>query len=140
LGSLFRYPQAFWGDGPDLIASVFGMFNKVHAPMNPTYDGIKKLKYGADLTYLPLPWLGVGGRYDNVSPDMSDKTQTFSVFSPRVIIKTAFVTHEQVILQYSRYFYGDNAATSQYPYTNQPGGAKLGADKNAATIAATIWF
>ena len=34
-GQLFHYPQAFWGDGPDLIATVFGMFNHVNAPLNP---------------------------------------------------------------------------------------------------------
>jgi hypothetical protein len=139
-GQLFRYPTPFWGDGPDLIASVFGMFNKVSAPMNPAFDGRKKLKWGADITYLPVPWFGIGGRFDLVSPDMEDTTQNFSVFSPRIIIKTAFVTHEQIIFQYSRYFYGANAATSQYPYTNQPGGSALGADKNAAQIAAVLWF
>jgi hypothetical protein len=138
-GSLFRYPQAFWGDGPDLIASVFGMYNIVHSD-STGYTDIKKLKWGADLTYLPLPWFGIGARFDLVSPDMSDKEQNFSVFSPRIVIKTAFVTHEQVILQYSHYSYGSSAAQSQYPYTAQPGGASLGADKNAATIAATIWF
>ena len=28
-GQLFYYPAPFWGQGPDLIASVFGMFNHV---------------------------------------------------------------------------------------------------------------
>jgi hypothetical protein len=147
LGGLMRYPQAFWGDGPDLIASVFGMFNYVKAPMNPTYDGIKKLKFGGDLTYLPLPWFGIGGRFDKVSINMDDSDSAFSVFSPRLIFKTAFVTHEQIIVQYSRYFYGPTAATSQFPYNKIPGtnvaqaGASgLGADKNALQIAATLWF
>ena len=45
---MFWYPNAFWGQGPDLIASVFGMFNHVNAPMNKPYDGINKLKFGAD--------------------------------------------------------------------------------------------
>ncbi len=34
-GQLFHYPQAFWGDGPDLIGTIFGMYNKVKAPENP---------------------------------------------------------------------------------------------------------
>jgi hypothetical protein len=144
-GQLFRYPQAFWGDGPDLIASIFAMFNKVSgATSNYNHS---RLKAGAELTYLPLPWFGVGGRYDVVDPNLDDTTQNFSVFSPRVILKSAFVTHEQILIQYSRYFYGANAAVSQYPYNggspdyphNQFAQA-LGADKNAFTIAAIIWF
>src|SRR6185369_13303037 len=129
-----------WGDGPDLIASVFGMFNKVSSPDRTDKQSYNKLKFGADLTYLPLPWFGIGGRFDQVSPDMDDADQTFKVYSPRLIFKTAFVTHEQIIVQYSRYSYGATAATSQYPYTPQPGGSSLGADKNALQIAATLWF
>ena len=111
---MFWYPNAFWGQGPDLIASLFGMYNHINAPMNKPYDGINKLKFGADMTYLPLAWLGVGFRYDHVDPDFG-KSDTerlgspflseFGVFSPRVIFRTDFVTHEQILVQYSRYFY-----------------------------------
>jgi hypothetical protein len=160
-GQLFHYPQAFWGDGPDLIATVFGMFNHVHSPetpggtspLNPLahVDGdggghINKLKFGAEMTYVPLPWLGLGGRFDSVQPDLDDHTQSFSVISPRVIFRTAFVTHEQVMLQYSRYFYGsgfspgNSLGGSVFPYNSQSGAAGLGVDKNAAQIAAIIWF
>ena len=34
-GQLFHYPQAFWGDGPDLIGTIFGMYNQVKAPDEP---------------------------------------------------------------------------------------------------------
>ncbi|HET6147676.1 MAG TPA: hypothetical protein VFH68_09095 [Polyangia bacterium] len=144
-GQLFRYPQNFWGDGPDLIASLFAMYNKVSGATN-NYNH-SRLKAGAELTYLPLSWFGIGGRYDIVDPNLDDTTQNFSVFSPRIILKSAFVTHEQILIQYSRYFYGANAAVSQFPYNggspdyphNQFAQA-LGADKNAFTIAAIIWF
>jgi hypothetical protein len=68
------------------------------------------------------------------------------VVSPRVILRTAFVTHEQVMFQYSRYFYGDAfvpgnpGGGSQFPYNSQTGASKLGVDKNAAQVAAIIWF
>jgi hypothetical protein len=160
LGQYFHYPQAFWGDGPDLIATVFGMYNHVYSPAGPSGmpinplshangDGsghINKLKFGAELNYVPLPWLGVGGRFDSVQPDLDDSTQSFSVFSPRLIFRTAFVTHEQVMLQYSRYFYGNafspgnSLGGSQFPYNAQAGASGLGVDKNAAQIAAIIWF
>jgi hypothetical protein len=140
-GAFFHYPQAFWGDGPDLIASVFGMYNHINAPMNPAYT-MSKLKYGGELTYIPLSWMGLGFRFDHVSPDRSDTTQDFTVFSPRLVLRTAFVTHEQILFQYSRYFYGDNAAHGMFPYNSQAGAANIsnGADKNAFQIAAIIWF
>jgi hypothetical protein len=138
-GQLLRYPSEFFGDGPDLIASVFAMYNRVSGATNPNYDH-GKLKAGAEVTYLPLGWLGLGGRFDSVQPNLDDTTTNFSVASPRIILRSAFVTHEQIILQYSRYFYGSNAAQSKYPYNNQSGATNLGADKNAASIAAIIWF
>jgi hypothetical protein len=161
LGQYFHYPQAFWGDGPDLIATVFGMYNHVHSPeapgstspLNPLAhqdsDGsghINKLKFGGELTYIPLPWLGLGGRFDVVRPDMDDSSQSFSVISPRIIFRTAFVTHEQIMVQYSHYSYGKafvpggSLGGSQFPYNSQPGAAGLGVDKNAAQVAAIIWF
>jgi len=161
LGQYFHYPQAFWGDGPDLIATVFGMYNHIHSPETPggssplnplahqDADGsghINKLKFGAEILYVPLPWLGLGGRFDAVKPDLDDSTQSFSVISPRVIFRTAFVTHEQIMLQYSHYSYGSafvpggSLGGSQFPYNSQPGAAGLGVDKNAAQIAAIIWF
>jgi hypothetical protein len=136
-----RYPQVFQGEGPDLVATLFGMFNHVRAPMSPAYDGRNKLKAGAELTYTPLPWLGLGGRYDFVEPNTSDSASSFSVFSPRLICRSSFVTHEQVILQYSRYFYGSAAATATLPYVAPTGVAPVtGADRNALQITALIWF
>lgn len=146
-GQLFHYPQAFWGDGPDIIVSLFGMFNHISGAKNATYNNLNKLKAGAEVTYIPLPWLGVGGRYDVVRPDLDHPDTTnhflspFSVFSPRVILRTAFVTHEQIMFQYSRYFYTDTVATSVFPYNQQLGGANItSSDKNAFTMAAIIWF
>ncbi len=149
-GQLFHYPQAFWGDGVDLIGTVFLMYNKVDAPKNPMYS-LSKLKYGTEWTYTPLPWLGLGGRFDVVDPNMNISGESFSVISPRIIFRTAFVTHEQIMLQYSRYFYGDLytpnvtpqpgfMSGSQFPYNCQNGGSCVGVDKNAAQIAAIIWF
>ncbi len=149
-GQLFHYPQAFWGDGPDIIGTIFGMFNHVHAPDDTMYS-LNKLKFGTEWTYVPLAWLGLGGRYDVVEPNLNIAGESFSVISPRIIFRTAFVTHEQVMIQYSRYFYGSDykagtgplpgfVSGSQFPYNSQPGGSGLGVDKNAAQIAAIIWF
>ena len=125
-GQLFWYPQAFWGQAADLIATVFGMYNHVYAPDNPPYDHQQAQgRRRGDLRAL-LPWLGVGGRFDAVQPNLDDSTQNFSVFSPRIILRTDFVTHEQIMVQYSRYFYGDARGRHRgmFPYNGQPGGAR----------------
>ena len=50
------------------------------------------------------------------------------------------------MIQYSRYFYGSDYAPGNplgggmFPYNSQTGGAGMGTDKNAAQIAAIIWF
>jgi hypothetical protein len=136
------HPQAFWGQGPDLVTTIFGMWNRVNA-FNNLAD-MDKLKFGAEATYLPLAQFGFGFRYDAVQPNMDDSRQNFSVFSPRVFIRTDFVTHEQIMIQYSRYFYGDAYRPGElggmYPYNSQTGAAGMGVDHNAAQIAAIIWF
>jgi len=143
IAALLWYPQAFWGQASDLIATVFGMWNHVNSIDN-SFD-MNKLKFGGEVTYLPLAWFGVGGRYDAVQPDNKDPSQNFSVISPRLYLRTDFVTHEQIMIQYSRYFYGSGygphgGAGGMYPYNSQTGAAGLGLDKNAAQIAAIIWF
>jgi hypothetical protein len=37
---------------------------------------------------------------------MDNNEQTFYVFSPRLVFRSEFVTHEAVVLQYSYYKYG----------------------------------
>ena len=119
------------------------MYNYVDLPdgQNDTYDQRKKLKFGLEATYLALDWFGVGGRFDAVQPNLDRSSDNFSVFSPRLIFRTAFVTHEQILVQYSRYWYGDTAASGMFPYNTQAGAGQLqGADKNAFQVAAIIWF
>jgi hypothetical protein len=96
--------DSFWGDGPDLTASFFLMDNIITSA-DPVMDGVKKLKYGFDLLGTPLKWFGVGFRMDRVQPNSNIPEQSFSIFSPRIVFKSAFVTHEEVTVQYSRYLY-----------------------------------
>jgi hypothetical protein len=146
-GSLARYPAAFWGDGPDLVATVFGMLSIVDSPSAMATGGTptaawnmstKKLKYGADILYTPLPWFAVGGRFDHVQPDLDAKmggdTLNFAVFSPRVVFRTQFVTHEAVTVMYQHYFLG-SAAYPIYPYQWVPK-----ADADLVSIAGTMWW
>jgi hypothetical protein len=126
-------------NGADLTLAAFGMWNSVSGATNPLYD-VKKLKWGAELMYSPLEWLALGGRFDRVSPNLSHSEQAFSVISPRIVLRTSWVSHEQISLSYHHYYYGSAARSSSYPYNAQPGAAGLGADSNAAQLAATLWF
>ena len=156
-GALANYPNSFWGQGPDLVATIFGNLTFVDSPApvvngqvqgedtsNPTTSAnnwnikTKKLKFGADVAYTPLPWFGMGLRYDNVQPDLDavfeGSHQNFQVFSPRIVFKTAFLTHEAITINYQRFILG-SAAYAGYPYEWV---AK--ADENLFAIAATMWW
>lgn len=91
LGQYARYPEDFWGDGTDLVLTVFGLLSIVDSKpppiavsraaavpsLGPTRDlnhdwdmSTKKLKFGADAIYTPISWLGLGARFDMVQPDL----------------------------------------------------------------------
>lgn len=93
-GAYARAPEDWWGDGPDLVLTGFGMFTTVDSKAPPIALGnvvvppavgtpstdptrattwnmsTKKLKFGIDAIYTPLSWLGAGVRFDQIRPDM----------------------------------------------------------------------
>jgi hypothetical protein len=139
----------FWGDGPDVTLSLFGMYSAVSSTdtsgINPLLgDGVKKLKWGGDLVASPLGWMAVGLRTDVVQPTSLDSQQTFTVMSPRIIFRSRFLAHEEVTAQYSHYFYGSDVAP-QPPYGTPPtakGAPFTGypPDENVVGIKATMWW
>ena len=129
-GKIARYPRAFSGNGPDLTFTPFAMWNHVRSANND----YSRLKFGAELIYSPLEVLAFGGRYDLVQPDLHDAKQSFSVLSPKVILRTAFVSHEAITFQYSRYFLGSEV-TPGFPYNALPK-----ADSDVFMISASMWW
>ncbi len=145
-----KNPKAgFWGDGPDVTLSLFGMYSAVSSTdtsgINPLLgDGVKKLKWGGDAIFNMISWMGVGVRGDVVQPSNLDSGQTFAVLSPKVLFRSQFLSHEEITLQYSRYFYGSNVAP-QPPYGTAPttaGGRFSGypPDANVFGMKATMWW
>ena len=130
IGRLVRYPARFGGNGPDLTLTLFGMFNSV----NSEHFAHKMLKYGGEVLYSPLESLALGARGDVVQPDMANREQSFSVLSPKIILRTSFLSHERVTLQYSHYWNGA-AAYAAFPYNRLPT-----ADKNVLMLSASMWF
>jgi hypothetical protein len=154
IGLLLRNLQQpgsdFHGDAPDITLSLFGMYNWISSD-DQTYNGMKKLKVGAEAIYTPLSWLGVGARFDRLSPNTADSSQTFSIISPKIMFRSQFVSHELITLQYSKYDYGRAYFLETRPPTTvpsapvTPGG--FGApgitgppDENVFKIQATMWW
>jgi len=103
--------QKFWGEGTDLKLTLYGMLNFVKSDIDykfngkNVFDGIHKLKYGADLQYAALPWLTAALRFDRVQPNSNIPEQSFSILSPRLTFKSKWVTREAITVSYSRYMY-----------------------------------
>jgi hypothetical protein len=64
---------------------------------------------------------------------MDDNTYSFSVLSPKLIFRSQFVTHEQVVVQYGHYFNGDNVAPAWPNAARDP-------DENVFAITAIMWW
>jgi hypothetical protein len=138
LATFLQGTDAFYGQSADLLASVFGMLNivKSDTPNDATFiNGKTKLKFGGDVTYLPLYWLGLSARYDLVQPDMDNSHKSFQVISPRVLFRTSFVAHEEIYVQYSRYFNGSEVVLA-YPDT----GMAATPDLNVVSLIANMYW
>lgn len=137
LGNLLRYPNEFEGNAPDLVLSGFTLGTIVDSPV-PEFDGVFKLKYGGEATYAFLKWMGAGVRYDRVMPDTDDSTQTHAALSPRLFFKSDWGSRDQVVLQYSRYFYGSNTAVvAGVPPRKDP---TVVPDEDVFSLTAQIWW
>jgi hypothetical protein len=162
LAAFMLRPRPFWGQAVDLTIRPFFMFNKVTGTtkgscivMGTKSDScdMNKLKYGTDIVYSFLPLMAAGLRTDVVNQNMSDSTQSFYVISPRLIFRTEFVTHEQIVLQYSYYMYGSaytNPAKTDgvmpWPY-GQYGtlaindtALNMKPDRHVITLYASMWW
>jgi hypothetical protein len=76
---------------------------------------------------------GNGGLLTLTNPGGDDTN--FTVISGRLLLRTDFVTHETINLQYSRYFLGKQAYPGEYKYQWLPQ-----SDPNLVEISATLWW
>jgi hypothetical protein len=137
IGEIARYPEPFSGYGPDLVASLFGVYTGVGSD-EAAYDGVNKLKYGAELTYSALSWLAFGGRYDRVMDDTDDDTKTFAVISPRIILRTDYNSQDQVTITYSHWMYGSGVNVRVgYPEEEDP---TVRPDEDTISLNVNMWW
>jgi hypothetical protein len=123
---------------PDLTLNLFGMMvnaNRDLVPGATISDELNQLKWGADLTLTTLPWLAFMLRYDSVDLDTDNDGFDYGVITPRVTFFSHFLSSENIWIQYSRYFYGDNIAlpTSPTQPYSQP-------DENVIKLQANMSF
>lgn len=135
--SIMKYPQIFTGESRDVVVSVFAMQTKVTSP-DPIASGVSKLKLGGEGAYSMFSWLAASVRVDRVMPNVQDNDQSFTIVSPRLIFRSKWNAHDQVVLQYSRFIYGDGVIVrSGYPATPDP---TIRPDRDVISLSATMWW
>jgi len=137
IGKLLRYPYRFRGDAPDIVVSLFGM--QTHVSSNDaSFDNVTKRKYGVEGGYALLPWLATSLRLDRVEPNSNDSRQSFSIVSPRLIFRSNWQAHDQVVLQYSHWFNGSGVIVRNgYPPVDDP---TIHPDEDVLSLSATMWW
>jgi hypothetical protein len=143
-GKFLWYPEAFWGDGPDLVNSVFATVVKVDSK-DPNVADRTIYKFGTEATYRMLPWFAVSCRYDHVAPNSNDSKETFDVISPKLIFRSNWNSHEQVVLSYTRWLLGENThgeAPNDYrqPVNGNPTGAARALDDQMFALNFGMWW
>jgi hypothetical protein len=108
------HPTPYWGEGPDLLVSAFSNAAFIQSD-DPMRDGVTMFKAGTEVTYRFFDWVGISGRYDHVIPNSKIKEETFDVISPKLLFKSSWITHEQVTLSYTRWFYGEKTH-AEFPF------------------------
>ncbi|HEY6477715.1 MAG TPA: hypothetical protein VI456_14130 [Polyangia bacterium] len=150
IGKLVSYPVPFSGDGPDLVVSLFGMFTHVTSsdpgnfdnflpdPTTTAWNGANKVKAGLEGTYSLLSWLATSLRFDYVDPYTKESGLGFSEISPRLIFHSDWQSTDQIVLQYTHWFYGNLTPTRageppMYDFATVP-------DPNMLSISASMWW
>jgi hypothetical protein len=135
--SIRRYPEIFAGDSRDVVLSLFAVQTRV-ASTDPAYDGVNKLKLGGEGACSIFSWLAASLRFDRVMPNGADGGRSFSIVSPRLIFRSKWQAHDQVVLQYARFFYGsDVIVRSGYPAIPDP---NVTPDRDLLSLSASMWW
>jgi hypothetical protein len=126
--------------GGDVMMAWFGMVSYVQSKQgdpDPAINRDRRLyfKWGFEAGWSALSWLAVFLRYDRVILDMNDDASAFRVLSPRISLRTHWLTDVELFFQYSRYFYGERIQLrpGQIPLETQP-------DQNVIKLQAQIVF
>lgn len=137
LGRLLRYPEEFTGGAPDLNLSFFGVYlkQKNEGELNPESD---MLKFGNEITYSPFKWLVLSHRFDMVMPELGDSSQSFAVFTPKLVFRNDWSNQATLTMQYSAYLLGeDTQVRGDERLLNNPSELP---DEHVLALFGTIWW
>jgi hypothetical protein len=116
---------------------LFGIGTQVESD-DPDFDGVLKLKGGAELTYNLLGWFGVSGRLDHVRLDHEFNRRAFSIYTGRLLFHTDWLSRDEFTLQYSHFIYGREVNVARgYPPVDDP---SVNPDQHVLSLAATFWW
>jgi hypothetical protein len=137
----------------DLSLAAFGMYNHISAPKIVLGDQIvpqyqleqDRIKFGGEVQFGLFRFLSLGSRFDRVMPDGSKAEVAYSAISPRMILHSNWLSREYVILNYTRYFFGDENQQPSPPYRQPtppgpPYNAIHHADENVLSLTAMMAF
>jgi hypothetical protein len=118
--------------GPQLSVAGFGMYNSI------SRDGLEqtRLKLGAEAVYQMTKHFTAGFRFDRVMPDCSNADAAYMALSPRLSLRSSFISREYVMLSYTRYVLGDLA----YPSRTYPYAQLTEADPNLIVLTGAVSF
>ena len=148
LGELLRYPDEFWGEGPDLKLSAYGLFGTITSD-DPARDGEQKLKFGFEGTYSLLSWLALSGRFDRATPYLSrpkvalypnQNDNTYSVLTAKMVLRSDWQAREALTLQYSRYIYRPEFHMVTLNSGGQISQVSDEPDENLLALYGTLWW
>lgn len=131
------YGNLFYGQSPDVRLSLFGQ--RVHVTSDDAdYDNVTKQKFGAELGYSMFKHMATSFRFDSIAQDLTDVDESETVISPRLIFRTGWQSRDQVMLQYSHYFMGDEV----YVRDGTPAeiNENINPDEDVISLSATMWW
>ncbi len=137
VGRLVSYPVPFYGDGPDIVVSLFGMSVGVESD-DDRADGVQKTKFGGEASYSLLSWFAASARFDQVIPNMNETRYSYIAMSPRLIFRTDWQSNDQLSLQYTRFIHGALTTTR----TGAPPRVDpfVKPDDDVVSLSASMWW
>jgi len=147
LASALLGPEKFSGNAPDLRAGAFFMMtmadttDNAGAPPDNRYGICNDTcrKFGGEIAYKPLSFLTVAARGDQVDQNTNNGRESFTILTPRLIFSSDWNSQDQIVVQYSRYFYGSEVGVRSPGYDPRDLTYSR-ADENAVSIHATMWW
>lgn len=105
IGRVVSYPTKFEGHGPDIFIKT-GFHVAKSSTKVELFDNRWRYKGGIDVLYTFSRHVGIGARFDQVSPNSKDVRENFQVISPRIQFKTDWTSRDTFTLMYAKWLYG----------------------------------